>query len=51
MKLQGFITCDCGKMHASGGITQNSRCTCGRLIAEAVRRIVDNMPLEAEDDD
>lgn len=31
MKLNGFFTCPCGKLHTHGGITATSRCPhCGR---------------------
>ena len=29
MKLAGFFQCECGKLHAYGGVNRSSKCACG----------------------
>lgn len=43
MRLNGFFTCPCGKLHTHGGVTAISRCpTCGRDLWEIA--VVGNRP-------
>jgi len=32
VKINGFMTCTCGKIHALGGLSPVSRCKCGAKL-------------------